>query len=183
MGSGDRAGPRLRRVARLHLPAAAGDRHLVRGRRADRRERHRLLADLDRRLRGRGIRRLAVLLDRASLQGRGCACLAAVAISRPDPRGHAFFERWGLAGVFIGRFFGPLRRRSRWSPASARCRACRSRSPMSHRRWSGPPAFSRLGPSGCAGCRTGCDARRADPQSRIGDRSAGRRSAHASTRG
>jgi membrane protein DedA with SNARE-associated domain len=29
----------------------------------------------------------------------------------PDliPRGHAFFERWGLAGVFIGRFFGPLR--------------------------------------------------------------------------
>ncbi len=24
-------------------------------------------------------------------------------------RGHAFFERWGLAGVFIGRFFGPLR--------------------------------------------------------------------------
>jgi len=29
----------------------------------------------------------------------------------PDliPRGHAFFERWGTLGVFIGRFFGPLR--------------------------------------------------------------------------
>lgn len=29
----------------------------------------------------------------------------------PDllPRGHAFFEKWGAAGVFIGRFFGPLR--------------------------------------------------------------------------
>ncbi len=29
----------------------------------------------------------------------------------PDllPRGHAFFTRWGAPGVFIGRFFGPLR--------------------------------------------------------------------------
>jgi membrane protein DedA with SNARE-associated domain len=29
----------------------------------------------------------------------------------PDllPRGHAFFARWGTAGIFIGRFFGPLR--------------------------------------------------------------------------
>jgi membrane protein DedA with SNARE-associated domain len=29
----------------------------------------------------------------------------------PDliPRGHAFFEKWGVAGVFFGRFFGPLR--------------------------------------------------------------------------
>lgn len=25
------------------------------------------------------------------------------------PRGHAFFERWGIAGIFFGRFFGPLR--------------------------------------------------------------------------
>jgi len=24
-------------------------------------------------------------------------------------RGHAFFERWGMPGAFIGRFFGPLR--------------------------------------------------------------------------
>ncbi len=24
-------------------------------------------------------------------------------------RGHAFFERWGMAGVFFGRFIGPLR--------------------------------------------------------------------------
>ncbi|AWK14482.1 DedA family protein [Candidatus Fukatsuia symbiotica] len=24
-------------------------------------------------------------------------------------RGHAFFERWGIFGAFIGRFFGPLR--------------------------------------------------------------------------
>ncbi|MFZ4834969.1 DedA family protein [Rouxiella sp. Mn2063] len=24
-------------------------------------------------------------------------------------RGHRFFERWGIAGAFIGRFFGPLR--------------------------------------------------------------------------
>jgi membrane protein DedA with SNARE-associated domain len=29
----------------------------------------------------------------------------------PDllPRGHAFMERWGVPGIFIGRFFGPLR--------------------------------------------------------------------------
>lgn len=29
----------------------------------------------------------------------------------PDllPRGERFFARWGLAGVFLGRFFGPLR--------------------------------------------------------------------------
>ncbi|MCP8939851.1 DedA family protein [Alsobacter sp. SYSU M60028] len=29
----------------------------------------------------------------------------------PDllPRGHRFFEKWGVAGVFLGRFFGPLR--------------------------------------------------------------------------
>lgn len=25
------------------------------------------------------------------------------------PRGHAFFEKWGIVGVFMGRFFGPLR--------------------------------------------------------------------------
>lgn len=24
-------------------------------------------------------------------------------------RGHAFFMRWGIAGVFLGRFFDPLR--------------------------------------------------------------------------
>ena len=29
----------------------------------------------------------------------------------PDmlPRGHAFMEKWGVLGIFIGRFFGPLR--------------------------------------------------------------------------
>ena len=29
----------------------------------------------------------------------------------PDllPRGHAFIEKWGALGIFIGRFFGPLR--------------------------------------------------------------------------
>lgn len=29
----------------------------------------------------------------------------------PDllPRGHAFMEKWGVPGIFIGRFFGPLR--------------------------------------------------------------------------
>jgi membrane protein DedA with SNARE-associated domain len=25
------------------------------------------------------------------------------------PRGHAFFKKWGVVGVFLGRFFGPLR--------------------------------------------------------------------------
>ena len=25
------------------------------------------------------------------------------------PRGHAFMEKWGILGIFIGRFFGPLR--------------------------------------------------------------------------
>jgi membrane protein DedA with SNARE-associated domain len=30
---------------------------------------------------------------------------------RPDllPRGEAFFKKWGTFGVFVGRFFGPLR--------------------------------------------------------------------------
>jgi membrane protein DedA with SNARE-associated domain len=30
---------------------------------------------------------------------------------RPDllPRGEAFFRKWGTAGIFLGRFFGPLR--------------------------------------------------------------------------
>lgn len=29
----------------------------------------------------------------------------------PDllPKGHVFFEKWGTLGVFVGRFFGPLR--------------------------------------------------------------------------
>ena len=29
----------------------------------------------------------------------------------PDllPKGHAFFEKWGIGAIFIGRFFGPLR--------------------------------------------------------------------------
>ncbi len=29
----------------------------------------------------------------------------------PDllPKGHAFMEKWGMPGIFIGRFFGPLR--------------------------------------------------------------------------
>ncbi|MBN8889832.1 MAG: DedA family protein [Rhodospirillales bacterium 70-18] len=25
------------------------------------------------------------------------------------PRGHAFFRRWGVASIFLGRFFGPMR--------------------------------------------------------------------------
>jgi membrane protein DedA with SNARE-associated domain len=25
------------------------------------------------------------------------------------PRGEAFMAKWGMAGIFIGRFFGPLR--------------------------------------------------------------------------
>jgi len=25
------------------------------------------------------------------------------------PRGHAFMEKWGVLGIFVGRFFGPLR--------------------------------------------------------------------------
>jgi membrane protein DedA with SNARE-associated domain len=31
--------------------------------------------------------------------------------NHPDllPRGHAFMEHWGMLGIFIGRFFGPLR--------------------------------------------------------------------------
>lgn len=31
--------------------------------------------------------------------------------SRPDliPKGEAFVKRWGMLGIFIGRFFGPLR--------------------------------------------------------------------------
>ena len=30
---------------------------------------------------------------------------------RPDllPKGEVFFRRWGIAGIFLGRFFGPLR--------------------------------------------------------------------------
>ncbi len=31
--------------------------------------------------------------------------------NHPDllPRGHAFMDKWGVLGIFIGRFFGPLR--------------------------------------------------------------------------
>jgi membrane protein DedA with SNARE-associated domain len=31
--------------------------------------------------------------------------------TNPDmlPRGHAFFEKWGMLGVFFGHFFGPVR--------------------------------------------------------------------------
>ncbi len=52
---------------------------------------------------------LAAVADVELVAGRG---LPVWPLSRhPDllPRGHRFFERWGFAGVFVGRFFGPLR--------------------------------------------------------------------------
>jgi membrane protein DedA with SNARE-associated domain len=42
----------------------------------------------------------------------GCAIARIWPLSkRPEllPRGQAFFGKWGILGVFIGRFFGPLR--------------------------------------------------------------------------
>ena len=35
--------------------------------------------------------------------------MAAVAPSRPDPARRSLCEKWGIPGIFIGRFFGPLR--------------------------------------------------------------------------
>ena len=42
---------------------------------------------------------------------KGNAALIWPLSRHPDliPRGHRFFERWGALGVFVGRFFGPLR--------------------------------------------------------------------------
>ncbi len=48
-------------------------------------ERNQFLAGVDRGLARRGLRRLAVLLDRAQARIFGAAHLAAVAPSRPDP--------------------------------------------------------------------------------------------------
>jgi hypothetical protein len=43
------------------------------------------------------------------------------------PKGEAFMNKWGIAGIFIGRFFGPLRARCHSSPASSTCRSGVSR--------------------------------------------------------
>ncbi len=69
-----------------------------------------LLADLGGGLARRGVRRLAVLLDRRQARSAGGAHLAAVAPSRSDPDGRALREDVGAcSAIFIGRFFGPLR--------------------------------------------------------------------------
>jgi membrane protein DedA with SNARE-associated domain len=67
------------------------------------------LADLGRGLDRRGARRLAVLLDRRKLEH---TVQHIWPLSRhPDliPKGEAFIKKWGALGIFIGRFFGPLR--------------------------------------------------------------------------
>ena len=56
-------------------------------------------------------------------------------------RGHAFFEKWGVASILIGHFFGPLRAVIAIVAGIVRCRSGRSRSPT------GPPRSS--GASAC----------------------------------
>ena len=58
---------------------------------------------------GCGAWRLVLLLAWRPLQLRHRTHLAAVAPSGPAAAGEAFFRKWGTFGVFVGRFFGPLR--------------------------------------------------------------------------
>ncbi len=68
------------------------------------------LAGVGRGLARRRLRRLAVLLDRAQARTFGVAKIWPLS-RHPDliPRGEAFVKKWGILGIFIGRFFGPLR--------------------------------------------------------------------------
>ena len=59
---------------------------------------------------GARVRRLGLLLDRTEArihELRICGRFP----RHPDliPRGEAFMKKWGIPGIFIGRFFGPLR--------------------------------------------------------------------------
>ena len=49
------------------------------------------------------------------------------------PRGISFVRRWGVAAVFVGRFFGPLRASCRLLPASSTCPIGTFNWPTSHR--------------------------------------------------
>ena len=62
---------------------------------------------------------------------------------RPDllPRGEAFFRRWGVAGIFFGRFFGRCVQPFHWSREFAQCLWRRSKSQMSPPRLSGRRAY------------------------------------------
>ena len=59
---------------------------------------------------GAALRRLAVVLGRRQARDRRCStsgrCRAIPTSSRAAKR---FVKKWGVLGIFIGRFFGPLR--------------------------------------------------------------------------
>lgn len=61
-------------------------------------------------------------------------------------RGHAFFERWGVLGIFLGASSGRYAPWCRWWGASVPCRKPRSRLPMWPRQWSGLSASWHLAP-------------------------------------
>src|SRR6185312_5506085 len=86
---------RLCGVARLHLAAGAGVGRTGCDRRADRSERHQLLAGVDRGLARRRARRLVVVLDRPQARPAGRTYMAAVAPSRAAAAWRGLREKMG----------------------------------------------------------------------------------------
>src|SRR3972149_9932011 len=95
LGAADRIRARFRGIARLRLAAVSRLGRAGRHRRIDRDEWYQLLAGLDRRGAWRGVRRLAVLLDRAEARIVGAAYLAAIAPSGFDPARRTLHEDLG----------------------------------------------------------------------------------------
>ena len=91
LGQSDRLRSRLRGIARVRIASAAGYRYLVWHRRADWRDRNRILADLA----GRRARRRAFVLARASLQARDRAHLAPVAAPGSAAKRRSFLQAVG----------------------------------------------------------------------------------------
>ena len=109
LGLSDRLRSRLRGIARVHIASAAGYRYLVWHRRADWRDRNRIWPIWF-------AATLGAVLGHALSYCSGITTSATSRASGPLsrrsdllPRGEAFFRRWGAAGIFLGRFFGPLR--------------------------------------------------------------------------
>ena len=127
----------------------------------DRRQRHQLLAGLDRRRDRRGARRLALLLVRLQIQGTGRPDMAAVALSGDPAARRGLREKMGRTQRFSSAGFSDrCAPRCRLPQEYSRCRTGGSRSPISFLRWSGrrrcccSATSSGRSSNGCGG---GCD--------------------------
>ena len=109
MGRTDRVRARLRGVACLYFAAGPGLGRAGADRRHDPGGRLELLADLDRRIDRRRARRLAVLLDRTKARAHASSTSGRCRNIRSSSRRAKFIKKWGVLGIFIGRFSGPLR--------------------------------------------------------------------------